>query len=232
LAAPRSIATTRSAPSARHLDDVRADPAGAEDGDGRAGADAGDVVRGPVGGQQRAAEDRRVGQRQRVGQRRDGQRRDHRQLAQTAHRVHRDRLAVGVVEAGAPVVERPVEAVVGEEPLAQLLAPGPAQAALAAGHDERGHDPLADGDVVDAVADRRDRSRHLVAEHARHRERHRAVVHVQVGVADAARRDAHEHLARARLGVAQLLDPERPRRPADNRCLHLSSSLPADPRRA
>ena len=48
-----------------------------------------------------------------------------------------------------------------------------------------------------------------MAEHGRRREGHLALDHVQVGVADAARRDAHEHLAAARAGDGDLLQLER-----------------------
>ena len=96
---------------------------------------------------------------------------------------------------------------------AQRRAPRAAGAAGAAGRDHAEHDAIAGCDVRDALADGLDRAGSLVPEH--HRPAPVAetpVGQVQVGVADAAGRDAHEHLARLRRAPARR--PRRGRRPA------------------
>ena len=66
--------------------------------------------------------------------------------------------------------------------------------------------------TVDALPQLGDRPRHLVPGHDRQLRRRLALDDVQVAVAHPAGGDADEHLARPRPRVAQLLDPQRPRR--------------------
>src|SRR5262249_21688582 len=82
--------------------------------------------------------------------------------------------------------------------------------ALAAlGREQRDH-VVARAHRRDAVADALHDTRSLVAEHARRiAGRVDARGRVQVGVADAARGEPHEHLARLGLGEVDLLDDER-----------------------
>ena len=82
--------------------------------------------------------------------------------------------------------------------------------ALAAlGREERDH-VVAGRDERDAVADALDDAGALVPEHARRvAGRVGAGGGVEVGVADAARGEPDEHLARLRLGEVDLLDDER-----------------------
>ena len=83
--------------------------------------------------------------------------------------------------------------------------------ALAALRREQRHDVVADRERVDALAERLDDARALVAEHRRRVARRvDARGRVEVGVADPAGDQAHQHLARARLGEVDVLDDERP----------------------
>ena len=75
---------------------------------------------------------------------------------------------------------------------------------------EQRHDVVARADQRDAVADALDDARALVPEHARRvAGRVGAGGGVEVGVADAAGDEAHEHLAGLRLLEVELLDDER-----------------------
>ena len=77
------------------------------------------------------------------------------------------------------------------------------------GREERDH-VITGGDERDAVADTLDDTGTLVPEHARRiAGRVGAGSGVEVGMADAAGSEAHEHLARLRLGEIDLLDDER-----------------------
>ena len=181
------------------LDDVEADAAGADHGDCLALLEIGDVAQRAERSQQRATEDCRVGQGKLVGDDGDGELRHHRQLAEAAHRVHRDRSAIGLEQPRAPVVERAAQAILGEERLAQLLASADAIPAPSARHDERGDDTVALAHTANSVAESDDGSRHLMSEHAGQRELDIAFVHVQVAVADAAGSDADQDLARLRV---------------------------------
>ncbi len=81
--------------------------------------------------------------------------------------------------------------------------------ALAALGREQRHDLVAHLEVAHVGADRLDHSPALVAEHRRRVARRvDARRRVQVGVADAARHQAHEHLARARLGQVDVVDDQ------------------------
>ncbi len=66
-----------------------------------------------------------------------------------------------------------------------------------------------DGEPSTPVAELDDRARDLVSEHGRRGEGDLALDHVEVGVADAAGGDAHEHLAAARARDRDLLDLQR-----------------------
>ncbi len=69
---------------------------------------------------------------------------------------------------------------------------------------------VADLDALDALADRLDDARALVAHDDRRGPRPVAVDHVQVGMADAARAQLDEHLAAARALERELLDRHAP----------------------
>ena len=69
---------------------------------------------------------------------------------------------------------------------------------------------VADGDSRRSRADRLDDARALVAEHGRATRLRGPVDRVLVGVADARRAEAHEHLARAGRGEVELLDANGP----------------------
>ena len=71
---------------------------------------------------------------------------------------------------------------------------------------------VAHRDAPDARADRLDDPRALVPEHRRAPRLGGAVDRVEVGVADAARMQAHEHLARPRRRQLELVHLERPAR--------------------
>jgi hypothetical protein len=92
--------------------------------------------------------------------------------------------------------------------------------ALAAGHDDRDHDVIADGHVGDAVTDGLDDAGALVAQHDRQWHRHIAAQERQVRVADPGRDHADQHLAGTRAaGGVDLLDGEFTGG-ADDCCLH------------
>ena len=142
----------RRAERARHLHHLRAHAADGEDGDALSGADVSLVPHGAVGGEDGAADDGGVRERHALRQREDGRVRRHGVLGEAAHAVHGDGVAVGPVEACRAVVELSLEAVVGEEGLAGVLAPADAVAAVAARHDEGADDAVAHGDVRHAGA--------------------------------------------------------------------------------
>ena len=163
----------------------------------------------PMPGHRAAAEQRGLPQRHVDRQRHDagggddgalGEARDREAVLQ--RRPVRQRQARGAVH------QRAAHAGVARRP-AQRRAPGAAGTAGAAGRDHAEHDAIAGRDVHDALADGLDRARALVPEH--HRPAPVAetpVGEVQVGVADAAGRDAHEHLARLGRGQLDVLDPD------------------------
>ena len=98
--------------------------------------------------------------------------------------------------------------------------------ALAALRREERHDVVARRDRGDAVADRLDDAGALVAEHRRRVPRRvGAGGGVQVGVADAARGEPDEHLARLRLGELELLDLERRAELLENRGLDVHAAI-------
>ena len=110
------------------------------------------------------------------------------------------------MEAGRAVVELALEAVVGEERLAEVLASADAVAAVAARHDEGADDAVAHVDVGHAGADGVDDAGDLVAEHAGGGERDLALEDVEVGVADAAGCDLHAHFVVVGFRHDQFLD--------------------------
>ena len=81
--------------------------------------------------------------------------------------------------------------------------------ARAAAADQRDDHPITDGDLVDAVADRRDGPGRLVAVDGRQATAPRPVDEMDVGVADRAGLDPHLHLAGSGRGDGDLLDGER-----------------------
>jgi hypothetical protein len=95
------------------------------------------------------------------------------------------------------------------EALALRRAPLRAPAAASARRKPREHDAVARRDVGHAGADRLDHAGALVAEDRRERRRVHALRRVQVGVADAGRGVAHQHLAGARRLELDLLHAER-----------------------
>ena len=93
---------------------------------------------------------------------------------------------------------------------AEVRAVASAVDALAALRREERDDVIADGERADAVADLLDDARALVPEHGRRVPRRVGAGRgVQIGVAHAARDEANEHLARARLGELDLAHDER-----------------------
>ena len=109
------------------------------------------------------------------------------------HRLAVAREARRAVEQAARAPCRPTRARTGARARAALVA------AAARGHPGEHH--AAPGrDTADALADRLDDAGALVPEHRRAARRRRAVDRVEVGVADAARVQAHAHLARAGRG--------------------------------
>ena len=94
---------------------------------------------------------------------------------------------------------------------AEVRAVAAAVDALAALRREQRHDVVARRDRRDVRADALDDACALVPEHGRRvAGRVGAGRRVEVGVADAARDEADEHLTRARLGELDLLHDERP----------------------
>jgi len=86
---------------------------------------------------------------------------------------------------------------------------------------------VADRQRVDAVADRLDDPRALVAEHRRGiAGRVDAGRRVHVGVADATRDEAHEHLALLGLLQVELLHDERLAELLENRGAHTHAAQP------
>ena len=79
--------------------------------------------------------------------------------------------------------------------LAEVGMAGHALRAFAAEHRQAGDDVIAGLDVGDVVADRLDHAGRLVAEHAGGGERIQAFHEMQVGVAEAGKGGAHQHLA-------------------------------------
>ena len=120
-----------------------------------------------------------------------------------AHRLAASR------EAGRPVgeVAEPLLVANRDAPVRPAAA---AVDALAALRGEERDDVVAGLDERHALADALDDARALVPEHARHVSgRVGARGGVQVGVADAARSEPHEHLALLRLREIDLVDDER-----------------------
>jgi hypothetical protein len=102
--------------------------------------------------------------------------------------------------------------------------------ALAALGGEERDDVVARGDEGDVLADLLDHARALVAEHGRRvAGRVDAGRRVEVGVADAAGHEAHQHLAA--LGVVELdfLDDERLAEGLEHRCAHSHAARSAPP---
>ncbi len=99
--------------------------------------------------------------------------------------------------------ERMIEAV-----LAQLWVSAQAEEALPARRDPREHDVVAGIDAGDLAARLEHDAGPLVAEHGRQRVRDRAVPDRKIGVAHAARRDAHMHVVRPERAQCHVVDRE------------------------
>ena len=107
-------------------------------------------------------------------------------------------------------VRQMAEVLLGADRHAEVGARRPAVLALAALGREQRDDVIADRDVGDALADRLDHARALMAEHGRRvAGRVGAGRRVHVRVADAGGDEPHEHLARARILQVDFLDDER-----------------------
>ena len=116
--------------------------------------------------------------------------------------------AVGQRQARGAVHERAAEAGIARRP-AERRPPRPACAAGAARGDHAEHDAVARRDVDDALADLLDGAGALVPEHHRPAPGAEAAGgEMDVGVADAGRRDAHQHLAGFRRRERHLLDAD------------------------
>ena len=133
------------------------------------------------------------------------------------HRVLGERRGAHEVADRLAVAREPRRAV-GQVALVLLLADREAEVralasavdALAALRREERDDVVAGRERADALADALDDARALVPEHRRRvAGRVGAGGRVEVGVADAAGDEAHEHLARARLGQVDLVHDER-----------------------
>ena len=222
--------TARRAERARQRDDVESDAAGGDDRDAVALGHAAGVGDRPVGREHGAAEHGGALKLDRLGHREDVGGGHDRILGEPGHRVHRERAPVGARQAARPVVERSAQAVHREEALAEVVATAAAMSAVTAGHDERAGNAVARGDPRHARPDLLDDPRDLVAEDAGRRERDLALDHVQVGVADAAAADPHEHLARKRRRARQLLDYKRLARRLEHDRAHRLHDAPASHR--
>ncbi len=128
--------------------------------------------------------------------------------------------------------------------VAQVLAPGGAMKAVAAGGAEPGHaDAVAGAEALDAGADRGDAADHLVAEDQRQlRLGQVAVGHVQVGAANAAGGDLDQHLAGGGIAEVEAAREQRPARSVEHhrrggahrrlsRAARAPATAPASPRR-
>ena len=96
-----------------------------------------------------------------------------------------------------------------DQPVADVRGAAPAGSAVTARHEGHDRRRVPDCPTLDAVADRRNAARHLVAEHRRHRHAciHRAVEDVEVGAADPGVGDFELHLpgpGRSPFGVDDL----------------------------
>ncbi len=215
---------------ARAEDRGESDAPAGEHGDGLGRAHIRPPRHGDHAGQDAATEQARQrgiepgGNRDRGVRRHDcvrGERRDERQMVHAVTVVAEPRRPVGedtVVHAARRLQ-------------AQVDAALQAETAASARGRERQHDVLPHPRGVDAVADRLDRARPLVAEHHRQRCRPLAVRERQVAAADPGRIETHEHLVAARLLELQLLDLELPTRLAEDGGLDLHRATgPVDPR--
>ena len=161
-------------------------------------------------GQHRAAEQSRMFERQRPVDLDAGFLRDDGELGEGGDAemvVHRLAGEGEPARAG----EQRSRAVGARARLAQSRPAGRARQAMAAARHEHHHDVIADGEIDDPFADRRDDARGLMAEHHRRRPRPRAVDHRKVGMAETGRRDSHQHFAAAGAVEIDLDDVERPR---------------------
>src|SRR6185437_12896505 len=106
-------------------------------------------------------------------------------------------------------------------PVADVLLPGRAPAAVPAGGDERAHHVVAHGDAVDAGPDRLDDAGALVPAHDGHAALDVADAQVLVGVAQARRGEADQDLALPRIVELELRDLPWLVEPGQDRCLGL-----------
>src|SRR3990172_757535 len=131
------------AEDAGDLDDVAADAADADHGDGLADRHLALVADGAVGGGHGAAEDASLLQPEIVRDGKDGGRRHDGILGEAAGAVHGEGRAVAAEEARLAVEEGALAAVEGEERLAEVVAAAHAELAAAAGQGERDDDAVA-----------------------------------------------------------------------------------------
>ncbi|MGY4392849.1 hypothetical protein ACVWXB_006148 [Streptomyces sp. TE12347] len=176
------------------LEGDQADPADPEDGHRLARADLGAVVDRPVAGEDGAAEQGRLGERDPGGGRQDTVGRDDGLLGEGGHvqpGVQRGALGVVRVDGPDPGERR------GAEP---DLADG-AVVALSAGRGPVEDHAVTGGDVRDALPHREDRARALVTEDGGHGDPHGAVGEGEVGVTHPGRGEPHPDLPGA--GIRQ-----------------------------
>ena len=115
--------------------------------------------------------------------------------------------------------------VCGRRPLALSRQPARALLALAARRVPPEQDAVADAEPVDVRADRLDRSGAFVAEQDRQRMPPAVLLdYMEIGVADAARLDAHRELSRLGLVDDDLLERDSARCAQDDAAIHDESS--------
>ena len=131
-----------------------------------------------------------------------------------------ERLAVELAEPPLAAEERPGR--VGRRArLAERRAARPARLAMPACGNEGEHHVVAGRELVDALADRLDLARGLVAERHRHHPRPRAIDHREVGVAEPGGADPDQELAGSRRVELDLDHLERARLGVGGRGAHL-----------
>jgi hypothetical protein len=195
-------------PRAGH--DLQADAPAADHAHRLALAHPGRVAHRAHPGDDAAADQGGLPQRQGGADRHRAGRRDDAALGEAGHGQEvLDRRAVGTVQPRGAVHQRARQRPVGRR-LAQMGPPGGAHAALAAGGHEAEGDPIAGADVGHALPHRLDDAGALVAEHGRPAAvAEVALGQVQIGVAHARRGHPHEHLVVAGRVEQQRLDAQR-----------------------
>lgn len=188
---------------AGRLERGEADPADAEDGDRLALADPRRVVHGAVSGQDGAAEEGRVGERDALGGAQDAVRGDHGLLGERGD-VQAGVEVAAVVGAAGVHGARAGEGIGAQPHLAER-----AGVALSARGRPVEDDPVTGRNVRDTLADGDDRAGALVAEHGGDGHAHRAVGQGQVGVADPGGGELDADLPGTGLGQVDVRDLQR-----------------------